>query len=86
MGFFQKLFSDDNNINEKSVIGYMSFALMAITMILDLITGYMGKPLIINQYIYESFVVICLGAFGISSVDKYTNRKSDGGNPPPTEQ
>ena len=76
MGFFKDLFSDDNNINEKSVVGFASFIVMVGAMVVDLITGWMGEELLINEYIFDGFMVIVLGAFGIASVDKWINRKN----------
>ena len=75
MGFFKDLFNDNNHINEKSVVGFSSFVCMVIALIVDLVTGYVGKPLVINEFIFDGFLVITLGAFGIASVDKYINNK-----------
>ncbi len=77
MGFLKELFKDNNDINEKSVVGFLSFAMMVIALFVDLITGYMGKELLINEYIFNGFLVITLGSFGIASVDKYINRKAE---------
>lgn len=77
MSFFKDLFSDNNDINEKSVVGFISFGMMVIALIVDLITGWMGKELLINEFIFDGFMVITLGAFGIASVDKWTNRKTE---------
>jgi ABC-type uncharacterized transport system permease subunit len=77
MGFIKELFKDNNDINEKSVVGFLSFAMMVISLFVDLITGWMGKELLINEYIFNGFLVITLGSFGIASVDKYINRKSE---------
>ena len=77
MGFWKELFKDNNDINEKSVVGFLSFAMMVIALFVDLITGWMGKELLINEYIFNGFLVITLGAFGIASVDKYINRKAE---------
>lgn len=73
--FFNGLFRDDNNINEKSVIGFGSFVIMIIFAIADIITGSMGKELIIQEFIFNSFLIMTLGCFGIASVDKYMNKK-----------
>lgn len=73
--FFKHLFRDGNDINEKSVIGFASFLMMVIFAVVDLITGYMGKPLLINEFIFNSFLIMTLGAFGIASVDKFINSK-----------
>jgi ABC-type uncharacterized transport system permease subunit len=75
MGFIKELFNDNNHINEKSVVGFSSFICMVIALAVDLITGWMGKPLVINEFIFDGFLVITLGAFGIASVDKYINNK-----------
>ena len=77
MGFLKNLFSDNNDINEKSVVGFMAFMVMVIAMGVDLITGYMGKELLINEYIFNGFLVITLGSFGIAAVDKYVTKKAD---------
>ena len=77
MSFIKDLFKDNNDINEKSVVGFLSFACMVIALVVDLVTGAMGKEMIINQFIFDGFLVITLGAFGIASVDKYINRKNE---------
>jgi len=77
MSFLRELFTDDNNINEKSVIGFASFTVMSITIIINLITGYLGKELVLNEYIFNAFMVITLGSLGIGSVDKFINKKAD---------
>ena len=75
MGFIRELFNDNNTINEKSVVGFSSFVCMVMALAVDLVTGWMGKPLVINEFIFDGFLVITLGAFGIASVDKYINNK-----------
>ena len=67
---FKNLFDDDNNINEKSVVGFLAFAVMVIFAVADLVTGYIGTDLVINEFIYDSFVWIVLGAFGIGEIGK----------------
>ena len=76
--FFKDLFSDDNQINEKSFIGFIAFCCMIIALIVDLITGWLGQELVINQFIFDGFMVIVLGSFGIGSVDKFINAKKGG--------
>ena len=77
MGFFKDLFDDDNTINEKSVIGFASFIVMVLCISVDLITGYMGKELVINEYVFNAFLTLTLGSFGIASVDKFVNKKAE---------
>ena len=75
--FFEQLFSDDNHINEKSFIGFISFAVMIIFAAADIITGSMGKELVIQEFIFNAFLIMTLGCFGISSVDKFVNKKNN---------
>ena len=76
MGFFKDLFNDNNTINEKSVVGFAAFVCMVLSLIVDLVTGWLGKELLINEFIFDGFLVITLGSFGIASVDKYINNKN----------
>ena len=73
-----KLFKDKNDINEKNLIGFISFAIMVLFAVTDLATGimfmgYVGDgELVINDTIYNSFVLVTLGCFGISAIEKYS--------------
>ena len=69
-----ELFKDKNDVNEKNVIGFASFILMVMFAITDLVTGFLGQELIINNTIYNSFVVVTLGCFGISSFEKVKSK------------
>ena len=72
----KNLFDDDNNINEKTVVGFIAFIVMILFAFVDLATGYFGKDLVINELIYDSFVLVVLGSFGIAEVGKiFGNRK-----------
>jgi len=75
--FFKQLFDDNNSINEKSVVGFIAFFMLCIALAVDLITGAYGDPLLINKFIFDGFMVIVLGSFGIASVDKWINKKND---------
>lgn len=72
-----KLFEDNNHINEKSVAGFISLLMMIVFAISDIITGYLGKHLVINEFIYNSFLILTLGSLGIASVDKFINTKKE---------
>lgn len=75
--FIKDLFNDENSINEKAVIGFASFIMMIISLVVDLITGFAGKELVINEFIFDGFMVITLGSFGIASIDKWINKSSN---------
>ena len=70
MGFFQ-IFKKSNDYNEKTVIGFLSFAVMVIAIAVDLITGYMGKALKLNEFIFDSFMYITLGSFLPDVLEKF---------------
>ena len=73
--FFRQLFDDNNSINEKAVVGFIAFIMLVISLIIDLATGAYGKELVINRFIFDGFMVLVLGSFGIASVDKWMNKK-----------
>jgi hypothetical protein len=73
--FFKNLFDDSNTINEKSVVGFTAFVMMVVTLIADIVTGIMGKTMPIHEFVFDGFMVIVLGAFGIASVDKFINKR-----------
>ena len=68
------IFKDDNNWNEKSIIGFVAFAIMVLIMVADLLTGWVGKDLVINEFVYDSFVWVVLGGFGISGIEKFAKK------------
>ena len=67
---FMDIFLDDNDVNEKAIIGFISFFLMTVFGVCDLITAFAGQDLVISDTIYTSFVVVTLGAFGISEAGR----------------
>ena len=71
---FKNLFNDKNDINEKSVVGFAA-----------LLTGYFGKDLVINEFIYDSFLFITLGCFGIAEVGQIFGKKGTTTPEPPAE-
>ena len=73
---FRDIFKDSNDINEKTVVGFASFAVMTIFAIVDLVTGYVGKDLVINEFIYDSFLFITLGSFGIAELGNIFGKKN----------
>ena len=72
---FKDIFKDQNDVNEKNVIGFLSFAVMVIFATADIVTGFFGKDLVIQEFIYNSFVIITLGSFGIAGLEKFARKK-----------
>lgn len=71
---FRDIFKDENDYNEKNIIGFLAFAVMVVFAIVDLVTGYFGKDLVIQEFIYNSFVFITLGSFGIAGIEKFAKK------------
>ena len=80
------LFDDNNSINEKSVVGFIAFFFLCIAFGVDIITGYMGKEFVVNEIVFNGFMVMVLGSFGIASVDKWINKKKDNPSPEDTTE
>ena len=87
MKWFKELFDDNNTINEKSVVGFIAFFMMVIALGVDIVTGFAGKEFVINEFIFDGFMVIVLGSFGIGSIDKFINaKKGNKSEETPTEE
>lgn len=71
---FSQIFKDDNQYNEKTIIGFMSFAVMVVFALADIITGWTGQDLVVQEFIYNSFVFITLGSFGIAGLEKFAKK------------
>ena len=68
------IFKDNNDYNEKSIIGALAFIIMCLVMALDLVTGWLGRDLAINEFVYDSFVFVVLGCFGIAGLEKFARK------------
>ena len=49
-----EIFKNDNSWNEKAIVGFIAFAIMCLIMVADLVTGWIGTDLIINEFVYDS--------------------------------
>ncbi len=74
---FKDIFKKSNDYNEKTIIGFLSFVVMVAAIVVDLVTGYMGKPLELNEYIFDAFMYICLGSFLPDVIEKFAGRGSN---------
>ncbi len=74
---FKDIFKDNNTFNEKNIVGFASFAVMALFAAADVVTGIMGKELIISDTIFNSFVIVTLGSFGIDGATKIFKKKDE---------
>lgn len=78
---FTDLFNEKNDINEKSIIGFVSFGIMVIYAIASIVGGFIGFDLPINETIYNSFVTVTLGSFGIAEAGRIFTKSSTPAKP-----
>lgn len=71
---WKEIFKNSNDYNEKNILGALSFAVMVLVMVADLVTGAFGKELPLNEYVYNSFVIVTLGCFSISGIEKFAKK------------
>jgi len=76
MGFFS-IFKKSNDYNEKTIIGFLSFAVMVGAIVVDLVTGYLGKELKLNEYIFDAFMYITLGSFLPDVIEKFAGFRNN---------
>jgi hypothetical protein len=73
---FRELISEDNKINEQAFVGIISFFAMVFVLIIDVITGIVGNELIIKEFIFDGFMLLTLGAFGITTAGRILSLKN----------
>ena len=69
---FAQIFKDNNDYNEKTIIGFLSFAVMTLYSLVDIVTGVFGITLEVHEFVYNSFMMISLGSFGIAGLEKFS--------------
>jgi hypothetical protein len=74
---FFSIFKDSNSWNEKSIVGFLSFAVIVLFAITDLITGIWSHELIVSNTIYNSLMIITLGSFGIDGIQQFARKRTD---------
>jgi hypothetical protein len=72
---FKELVSDNNQINEQSFVGVVAFFAMVFILIVDVITGIWSKELVIKEFIFDGFMILTLGAFGITTAGRIISLK-----------
>jgi hypothetical protein len=76
MGFWKELISDNNSINEKSFVGAISFFMMVLAFFVDIVTGVWGVKLVIEEFIFNGFLMLTSVVFGIATAGKIFNKNN----------
>jgi hypothetical protein len=50
---------------------------MVLVMIADVLSGFWGNDLPINEFTYNSFVIVTLGSFGVAGLEKFASKKEE---------
>lgn len=74
---FKDIFKDSNDINEQSVAAFIAIGLIIIITITDVITGILGRELVIKEFIFISLLTFAAAALGIAGY-KALNHKNNG--------
>ena len=72
---FRELISDNNHINEQAFVGVISFFAMIFVLVVDVVTGILSKELVIKEFIFDGFMILTLGAFGITTAGRIMSLK-----------
>lgn len=83
---FKELISDDNHINEQAFVGVVSFFAMVFVLTVDVITGILGNELVIKEFIFDGFMLLTLGAFGITTAGRVMSLKNKNKKEQTTEE
>lgn len=79
--FLNNMFSDHSSINAKVVVGFIAFMAMLTYSLTDVVTGALGKPMVIEPIIFDGLKTtawVCLGIGGVEAIIGNKNLKTDG--------
>jgi hypothetical protein len=71
---WKEIFRDDNEWNEKSIIGFIAFMFLLMILFLDLIFAICDDKLELSKHIYDILLWLIIGCFGISGLQKFTKK------------
>jgi len=74
--FLLRMFSDKSDVNQKAVLGFVSFLLMAIYALTDVITGAMGIAFVIEPIVFNGLMYTALTMCGITGVEAVFGNKN----------
>tara|TARA_R110001599_G_scaffold114103_2_gene279669 strand:- start:3199 stop:3435 length:237 start_codon:yes stop_codon:yes gene_type:complete len=72
-----EIFKDDNEWNEKSIIGFIAFMCLLVVLFLDVVFTISGDNFEVNETVYETLLWIIIGCFGISGVQKFAKKNKE---------
>ncbi len=74
--FLVRMFSDTSDINQKAVLGFVSFVLMVLYALADIVTGVMGITFVIEPIVFNGLMYTALTMCGIRGVEAVFGNKN----------
>jgi hypothetical protein len=74
--FLLRMFSDKSDVNQKAVLGFVSFVLMAIYALTDIVTGAIGIAFVIEPIVFNGLMYTALTMCGITGVEAVFGNKN----------
>lgn len=74
--FLLRMFSDKSDINQKAVLGFVSFVMMALYAITDIVTGAIGIAFVIEPIVFNGLMYTALAMCGITGVEAVFGNKN----------
>lgn len=78
--FLLRMFSDKSDINQKAVLGFVSFVLMVLYALVDIVTGAAGITFVIEPIVFNGLMYTALTMCGITGVEAVFGNKNIKGN------
>lgn len=78
--FLLRMFSDKSDINQKAVLGFVSFVLMVLYALVDIVTGAVGVTFVIEPIVFNGLMYTALTMCGITGVEAVFGNKNIKGN------
>ena len=74
--FLLRMFSDKSDINQKAVLGFVSFVLMVLYALADIVTGVVGITFVIEPIVFNGLMYTALTMCGITGVEAVFGNKN----------
>jgi hypothetical protein len=74
--FLLRMFSDKSDVNQKAVLGFVSFVLMALYALTDIVTGAVGVAFVIEPIVFNGLMYTALTMCGITGVEAVFGNKN----------
>lgn len=71
---WKEIFRDDNEWNEKSIIGFVAFMFLLVIIFIDVVFAISDNELELSKNVYDILLWLVIGCFGISGIQKFSKK------------